>query len=211
MDHPRDVGLDESEQAGRPGAHSLLARALIHAALALLLVGGMPPSAPADEPGDFDERLADEDVAPSLPLDDSRAGLEASVGIFTGGRLSVFPGPPGRVRVALEGRLGFYMLSPAYGGGARIQVEAVRSTRSALLLSPGAELWYSPPDGDAFLGHRNAYRMLVANANVSWLHRFDGGLETDVGLRGGVIREQDLEDGSIFTFPDFALFLGLRF
>jgi hypothetical protein len=147
--------------------------------------------------------------ASHAPGESNWVSVDLDVGLFSGIRADLLPYSDEHLSVALEGFYGGALLSPAYGGGVRVQFRVVAGQSNALLISPGLDVYLSPPDS-SFLGHSGNLVYVLANADLEWLHEFANhfGFELGARLGGGI---QAGGESGVRPVPDVDLFTGLRF
>jgi hypothetical protein len=135
--------------------------------------------------------------------------LDLDVGLFTGFRASIIPYSSSNMSVSLEGFAGAAFISPAYGGGVRVQFRVAGGEKNALLISPGLDVIISPPDS-SFLGHSGRMAFILANADIAWAHDCFGAFDFEIGMRLGAGLATGNDESPRFM-PELELFTGLRF
>lgn len=136
--------------------------------------------------------------------------LDLDVGLFTGIRAAILPYQDEHLIVAVEGFIGAALLSPAYGGGVRVQFRVAQSAKNALLVSPGLDVLVSPTD-PSYFGHSGTQVFALANADVSWLHEFAAHFAYELGLRAGGGFWVNATEPGVHPVPEIELFTGFRF
>ena len=138
----------------------------------------------------------------------NRVSIDLHLGLFTGLRVAILPYSDENLTVAVEGFYGSLALlfGTAYGGGVRVQYRVASVTSNALLISPGVNVYFSPPSGGFIFGHTDNQVYVLANADISWLHEFTSHFGFELGARLGGGFELSSQ-----PLPQFELFTGVRF
>jgi hypothetical protein len=152
--------------------------------------------------------------AQHLAGQDNWIAINIVAGSPSGVRLEAFPFTSGNFKVAIEGFVGEQRLSFAGGGGLRLQFRVVGNARNALYVSPGVDLYVSPPSSQYF-GHYKTLYFVASDVDVSWVHEFSDHFAYELGLKvGGSVEfnapAYESLSGTAFV-PDLAIFTGVRF
>jgi hypothetical protein len=114
-----------------------------------------------------------------------------------------------QVALLAEGFLGFDLLDPTLGAGARARFVVTHAAGDALFLNPGVDFYglLGLQSGGFFSGHSDSFGLITGDVDLSWQHcwgDWDG--ELGVKLGAGAV----LGNGNGWV-PVIALFGGLRF
>jgi len=146
--------------------------------------------------------------------DDNWVAVNLVVGNPTGVRVEAFPFSSKYLKVGVEALGGVQQLSEAGGGGVRLQIRVLASRKNALYISPGVDVYFSPPTAQLF-GHYGTVYYASADVDVSWLHEFAHHFGFEVGIKAGgevgwgLPAYESLSGTAIL--PEVSLFTGVRF
>lgn len=146
--------------------------------------------------------------------DDMWLAVNFVVGNPSGLRVEAFPFSSRNLKVGIEAIAGEQTGSFAAGAGVRLQIRLAGGPRNGLYVSPGVDVYLSPPTTTG-MGHYESIYYVATDVDVSWLHEFAHHFGVEVGIKAGgeVMLDAPSWVSTTHTaiLPELGIFAGVRF